>query len=151
MDVLTLALWGLRIAFLIAIYLVLLLVARALWRDLRAAVRDESTALGRLVVLASPLGQPEPGLSIPIDAVTSLGRDINNTVVIDDERVADEHALLTYRGWSWVMEDRTDGEATRINGQALQGIAVLGYGDEIALGDVRFRLDRAPADGGGHR
>ncbi len=151
MDVLTLALWALRIAFLAAIYVVLLLVARALWRDLRSAVRDESTALGRLVVLASPLGQPEPGVAIPLDAVTSLGRDVNSTVVIDDERVEDDHALLTFRGWSWVLEDRTGGEATRINGQAVQGVAVRGYGDEIALGDVRFRLDRATVEAGGRR
>lgn len=148
MDVLTLALWALRIAFLVAIYLVLLLVARALWRDLRAAVRDESTALGRLVVLGSPLGQPEVGTIVPLDAVTTLGSDVNSTVVIDDERVAPDHALLTFRGWSWVLEDRTDGEATRINGQPVQGVAVLGYGDEITLGDVRFRLDRAPVEPG---
>lgn len=149
MDVLTLALWALRIAFLVCIYLVLLLIARALWRDLRTAVREGSTALGRLVVLRSPLGQPEPGLIIPLDAVTSLGRDVNSTVVIDDERVEEDHALLTYRGWSWVLEDRTGGDATRVNGQPLQGLAVLGYGDVIDLGDVRFRLDRAPEEAGG--
>ena len=151
MDVLTLALWALRIAFLACIYLVLLLIARALWRDLRSAVREESTALGLLAVLASPMGQPEPGVSIPIDAVTTLGRDVNSTVVVDDERVADDHALLTYRGWSWVLEDRTGGEATRVNGQAVQGAAVLGYGDEITLGDVRFRLDRALSETGTRR
>lgn len=146
MDVLTLALWALRIAFLVCIYLVLLLIARALWRDLRAAVRDGSTALGRLVVLRSPLGQPEPGQVIPLDAVTSLGRDVNSTVVIDDEQVEDDHALLTFRGWSWVLEDRTGGDATRVNGQPVQGLAVLGYGDVISLGEVRFRLDRAPEE-----
>lgn len=148
MDVLTLALWALRIAFLVCIYLVLVLIARALWRDLRTAVREGSTALGRLVVLRSPLGQPEPGLVIPLDAVTSLGRDVNSTVVIDDDQVEEDHALLTYRGWSWVLEDRTGGDATRVNGQPLQGLAVLGYGDVIDLGDVRFRLDRAPEEVG---
>ena len=34
-----------------------------------AAVHHDGAALGRLVVLASPQGQPEPGTSIPIDAV----------------------------------------------------------------------------------
>ncbi len=147
MDVLTLVLWVLRIAFLLGIYLVLLLVVRAIWRDLRATVRGGPPALGRLVVLASPLGQPEQGLVIPLDAVTTLGRDVNSSVVIDDGRVADDHALLAYRGWSWVLEDRTDGEATRVNGRPAQGMVVLGYGDQFALGDVRFRLDRSPDPG----
>ena len=145
MDVLTLVLWGLRIAFLVLIYLVLLLVVRALWRDLRAAVRDESTALGRLIVVASPFGQPEPGTSIPLDAVTTLGRDVNSTIVVDDEVVIDDHALLTFRGRLWVLEDRAGGSVTRINGQPIAGAAVLGYGDEIGLGRVRLRLERAPA------
>ena len=144
MDVVTLGLWALRIGFLALIYLVLLLVVRALWRDLRAAVRDEGAALGRLVVVASPMGQPEPGMSIPLDAVTSLGRDVNSTVVIDDDHVADDHALLTYRGRLWVLDDRVGDGATRINGQAIVGSAVLGYGDEIGLGKVRLRLERAP-------
>ena len=152
MDVLTLGLWALRLGFLALIYLVLLLVVRALWRDLRAAVRDEGAALARLVVVASPLGQPEAGTSIPLDAVTALGRDMDSTVVIDDDTVADEHALLTFRGHQWLLEDRAGGGATRVNGQPMAGTAVLGYGDEIGLGEVRLRLERAPLDGsGGHR
>lgn len=146
MDILTLALWGLRLAFLALIYLVLLLVVRALWRDLRAAVRDHGDALGRLVVLASPLGQPQPGTSIPIDAVTSLGRDVNSTVVVEDEGVAPEHALLTYRGHAWVLEDRVG--STSVNGQPVAGATLLGYGDEIGLGRVRLRLERATSGGG---
>jgi hypothetical protein len=146
-DILTLVLWGLRLAFLAAIYLVLLLVVRALWRDLRAAVRETGDALGRLVVLASPLGQPEPGTSIPIDAVTSLGRDVNSTVVVDDDEVFPEQALLTYRGNAWLLEDRAGG--TLVNGQPVAGATVLGYGDEIGLGRVRLRLERSARGTGG--
>lgn len=149
MDVLTLVLWALRIGFLLLIYLVLLLVVRALWRDLRASVRDEGAALGRLVVVASPYGQPEPGMSIPIDAVTSMGRDVNSTVVVDDDQVIDDHALLTYRGHVWVLEDRAGGGVTRVNGQPIAGAAVMGYGDELGLGRVRLRLERAPVETAG--
>ena len=63
-------------------------------------------------VLASPMGQPEPGVSIPLDAVTTLGRDVNSTVVVDDDAVADDHALLTYRGRS-VGARRPDRAARR--------------------------------------
>ena len=151
MDALTLALWVLRLTFLALIYLVLLLIVRALWRDLRAAVRDEGAALGRLVVITSPMGQPEAGTAIPLDAVTVLGRDVNSTVVIDDDAVADMHALLTYRGRAWILEDRAGDGSTRVNGHPIATAAVLGYGDEIGLGKVRLRLERAPVDGPGLR
>ena len=81
--------------------------------------------------------------------MTSLGRGVNSTVVIDDGRVEDDHAVLTYRGLSWVLEDRAGGDATRVNGQPIAGAALLGYGDEIALGEVRFRLDRVHAEAAG--
>lgn len=151
MDILTLTLWGVRLAFLALLYVFLLLVVRALWRDLRAAVHHDGAALGRLVVLASPQGQPEPGTSIPIDAVTSLGRDVNSTIVIDDDAVLGDHALLTFRGRLWVLDDRAMDGSTRVNGQPIAGAAGLGYGDEIRLGDVRLRLERAVGDASGSR
>ena len=43
MDVFTLTLWALRIGFLILIYAFFFMVARALWRDLRAGVAGAGT------------------------------------------------------------------------------------------------------------
>ena len=109
MDAFTLVLWVLRIGFVVCLYLFLAVVVRTLWRDLRAAASTAVPSVGRLIVLASPLGRPEPGTSIPIDAVTSLGSDVNNTIVVDDPEVASQHALLTFRGRAWYLEDRGAG------------------------------------------
>jgi hypothetical protein len=143
-DAFTLGLWVIRLAFVVLIWIVLLLVVRALWRDLRTTVRIAGTPLARLVVLRSPRGRPEAGTSIPIDAVVTLGRDVNNTVVIDDDRVSAQHALLTYRGRLWLLEDRDTTWGTTLNGEPVQGGAVVGIGDEIGLGEVWLRLERAP-------
>ena len=78
----------------------------------------------------------------------AMGASLDERTAAIDDAVKDDHALLTFRGWSWVLEDRTGGAATRVNGQPVQGLAVLGYGDEITLGEVRFRLDRAPEANG---
>jgi pSer/pThr/pTyr-binding forkhead associated (FHA) protein len=142
-DAFTLSLWILRIGFVVLIYLFFVLLVRALWRDLRSAVATSGTPLGRLVVVASPEGRPERGASIPLDAVTTLGREINNSVVVDDESVSSEHALLTYRGRAWYLEDRGSTNGTYVNGQRIHDPHVLGYGDEIALGGVRLRLERS--------
>jgi pSer/pThr/pTyr-binding forkhead associated (FHA) protein len=142
-DAFTLSLWILRIAFVVLIYLFFVVLVRALWRDLRSAVQTSATPLGRLVVVASPEGRPERGASIPLDAVTTLGREVNNSVVVDDESVSSEHALLTFRGRAWYLEDRGSTNGTYVNGQRIDDPQVLGYGDEIALGGVRLRLERA--------
>ncbi len=143
MDVFTLSLWILRLAFVALIYVFLLAVGRALWRDLRASVAGAGRALGRLVVIAAPEGRPEPGSSIPLDAVNSLGRDVNNSIVVDDTFVSAEHALLTFRGRAWYVEDRGSTNGTWLNGQRVDGLLPLGYGDELQVGQVRLRLERA--------
>ncbi|MFN8621589.1 MAG: FHA domain-containing protein [Chloroflexota bacterium] len=38
---------------------------------------------------------------------------------------------------------------TLVNGQPVAGAIVLGYGDEIGLGRVRLRLERASSGAGG--
>ena len=144
MDTFTLTLWILRLAFVGLIYGFFFLVIRALWRDLRSTVSTAGTPLGRLVVLASPEGQPAPGISIPLDAVTTLGRDVNNTIMVDDGFVSADHAMLTFRGRVWFLEDRRSTNGTFLNGQPVHGEIPMGYGDEIQLGAVRLRLERSP-------
>ena len=143
MDVFTLSLWALRIAFVLLIYAFFVLVARALWQDLRAGVAGAGRPLARLVVVGAPEGRPQPGTSIPLDAVNSLGRDVNNSIVVDDSFVSAEHALLTFRGRAWYIEDRGSTNGTWLNGQRVEELLPLGYGDEIQVGQVRLRLERA--------
>ena len=61
MDVFYLGLWIVRLLFLALIYVVLFLIVRALVRDLRSAAREPGSELGRLVVVASPSGEPPRG------------------------------------------------------------------------------------------
>ena len=150
MDAFSAVLWILRLGFVLCLYLFLFLVVRSLWRDLRSAVASAAPSVGRLIVLASPLGRPAPGASIPIDAVTSLGGDVNDTVMVEDPAVAAEHGLLTYRGLAWYLEERAEGvRPMLVNGEPVDGGAPVRFGDEIALGKVRLRLERpiARADG----
>src|SRR3954453_8411426 len=143
MDVFTLSLWALRIGFLVLVYAFFFFVARSLWRDLRAGVAGAGRPLARLVVMSAAEGRPEPGTSIPLDAVNSIGRDVNNSIVIDDSFVSAEHALLTFRGRAWYVEDRGSTNGTWVNGNRVATYLPLGYGDELQIGRIRMRLGRA--------
>jgi hypothetical protein len=138
---LNVVLWALRLAFLALLWLALALMARALLRDVRAAARDPSAALGRLVVVASG-GQPAPGTVFALDAMTTLGRDLGSSVVLDDPYASAHHAVLTFRGAAWYVEDLRSTNGTHLGGVPVTGIARLGYGDEIRIGEVRLRLER---------
>ena len=143
MDAAVLAIWMLRLLFLGGLYLFLWSVVRVLLRDLRAAAREPGAELGRLVVVSSPSGEPPAGSGFSLDAVTTLGRDVNATILLEDEFVSGLHAALTYRGRSWYVEDLGSTNGTYINGSRVEGVAAAAFGDEIQVGNVRLRLERA--------
>ncbi len=71
---------------------------------------------------------------------------MNNSLVVDDDFVSADHAVLTFRGRVWFLEDRGSTNGTYLNGQLVHGVVPLGYGDEIGLGAVRLRLERPGSD-----
>jgi hypothetical protein len=143
MDGFLLVLWAVRLLFLGLLYLFLFRVIRALLRDLRAAAREPGARPGRLVVLESPGGEPTAGQSFGLDVITPLGRDVNNAIVIDDAFASADHAILTFRGRSWYLEDLGSTNGSYINGRRVDGVAPLSFGDELQIGQVRMRLERA--------
>ena len=145
MDGLLVVVWVIRILFLALIYVFLYRIIRTLLRDLRSAAREPGTSLGRLVVVASPAGEPGAGRSFDLDAITTLGRDVNNAIVIDDPFASAEHAVLTFRGRAWYVEDLESTNGSFVNGVPVERVAPLGFGDELQVGEVRFRLDRGRA------
>jgi hypothetical protein len=144
-DATVLALWVIRLLFLALLYWFLWSVVRVLLGDLRAAAREPVAELGRLIVLASPSGEPPVGVVFGLEAVNTLGRDVNNSIVLDDEFVSAQHAALTFRGKAWYIEDLGSTNASYLNGESIVDVWPLTFGDEIQLGQVRLRLDR------GHR
>ena len=143
MDAAVLAIWVLRLIFLALLYVFLWMVVRALVRDLRSAAREPTMELGRLVVVASPSGEPPAGAAFALDAINSLGRDVNNSIVLEDEFASASHAALTYRGRAWYVEDLGSTNGTFVNGSQIDGLSPLAFGDEIQIGPIRLRLERA--------
>jgi len=141
-DGFLLTLWAIRLLFLALLYVFLYAVARALLRDLRSAAREPGLELGRLVVLASPSGDPAVGTVFPLDSITTIGRDVNNNVIVEDPFASADHAVLTFRGRAWYVEDRQSTNGTFVNGSRVHGVSPLGFGDVLQVGQARFRLER---------
>jgi len=135
----------LQFGFLALLLLILWNFSRTLRRDLSTAAQAEAAAragIGRLVALESPGGEPPAGRALAIGPITSLGRNVNSTVYIEDDFISTQHALLTFRGHAWYIEDQGSTNGTWVNGHRIDRPVALSYGDEISLGQVRLRLER---------
>jgi FHA domain len=141
MDPALLVVWVLRLLFLGLLYAFLWSVVRVLLRDLRSAAKGPGTELGRLVVLASPSGEPPVGVAFGLDAVVTLGRDVNNSIVLEDDFVSATHARLTFRGRAWYVEDAGSTNGTFVNGSRIAGPRRLAAGDVVRVGETDLRYE----------
>jgi hypothetical protein len=125
----------LLLAFLAALFVIL-------WRDYRvaaSAVEEGQRQRGRLVVVRSPDGAA--GISYPLLPLTSLGRSPTNTIVLIDTFCSQEHALVTWRGGQWWLEDRNSSNGTLLNGQVVSEPVVVSTGDVITVGRVELKVE----------
>jgi pSer/pThr/pTyr-binding forkhead associated (FHA) protein len=144
-DVLRLLLLLLQLGFVALLYLVLMRFAGSLLRDLRNAETAQlasRSGIGRLSVLESPEDEPPAGTTIALGPINSIGRNVNNSIYVEDDFVSATHAMLTFRGRSWFIEDQGSTNGTYVNGHRIDRAVALSFGDELTVGRVRMRLDR---------
>lgn len=87
----------------------------------------------RLVVRRGP--QPNESFEIGADA-TTLGRGINNDIVINDREISRSHMRLLRSGDGLTLEDLGSTNGTFVNGKRIAGVTPLQIGDMIGLGDT---------------
>jgi pSer/pThr/pTyr-binding forkhead associated (FHA) protein len=144
-DVLRLTLLAAQLAFLGILYLALFGFSRSLLRDLRLAERVQKaaqTGIGRLAVLESPEDEPPVGQTISLGPINSIGRNVNSTIYVEDDFASAIHAMLTFRGRAWFVEDQESTNGTYVNGHRIDRPVALSYGDELTIGRIRMRLER---------
>ena len=144
-DILRVVLLALQLGFVALLYLVLLRFAGSLLKDLRNAEQAQvasRSGIGRLAVLESPEDEPPSGSTIALGPINSIGRNVNNTIYVEDDFVSSTHAMLTFRGRSWFVEDQGSTNGTYVNGHRIDRPVALSFGDELTVGRVRMRLDR---------
>jgi len=103
----------------------------------------QAQSAARLVVT----GGNDTGLEQAIDAgkAYTIGRGLDNDIVLTDIAVSRKHFDLRNDGGSWVIVDRGSGNGTVVNGNLEDNPFMLANGDVIEIGNTTFRFDfRAP-------
>jgi hypothetical protein len=130
------------------IYLALLVVLVTVRRELRAHVRSAvgaspQVAAGRLkVIQGGSDAHMQPGQVFDLQPETTLGADLDNTLVLGDHFISSRHARLRWDGVGWWVEDLGSRNGTLVNGRPCpphvrQPIAM---GAKLVMGDMAFEL-----------
>ncbi len=136
---------GLRILAAVILYTFLGLAFYLMWRDLQSAAGEPEEQpqvnLQLRVVNSAGTGPLREGQALPLQPVTLLGRDPENTIVLDDGTVSARHARLCEQNGVWWLEDLGSQSGTTLNEMPLQKPTPLTNGDVIGIGQLRFRLE----------
>jgi DNA-binding response OmpR family regulator len=75
----------------------------------------------------------------PLDqAVTRLGRAVENEIVIVSQRASRDHAHIRREGRLTLLEDMGSTNGTYLNGERILGSVQLRDGDQVSIGEVSF-------------
>lgn len=125
----------------VALYLFLAILALLLRRELRGrASFAEERAPCDLLMVEPHESDFEPGERIPLLAHSTIGRGPDNSIVLNDTFVSNEHARLTWNGRGWVVEDLGSTNGTKVNDHAVKRAAGARPGDTLEFGRVKMKL-----------
>jgi pSer/pThr/pTyr-binding forkhead associated (FHA) protein len=145
---------GLKLGFLVLLYLFIWRIVRSVARDLRlpqesfvlAPQQAAAAGLGRthtgvLVVLSSPA--LDPGMERVLDsAPVTLGRADENDLVLDtDEFASVKHARIEPRRDGVWVQDLESTNGTFVNGSKVTRPRKLSPGDVIRVGETDLRYE----------
>ena len=150
------ALLGLKVAFLVLLYLFVWLVVRSATKGMTAGAPQESIILSasdaaalraaagivrhRVVVLASPA--LDVGTAIELHDVARIGRGVENTIRLDaDTTVSNRHATLTSRADGLWVEDAGSTNGTFVNGARVTSARLLQAGDVVRIGHTDLLVE----------
>jgi pSer/pThr/pTyr-binding forkhead associated (FHA) protein len=72
----------------------------------------------------------------------SIGREATNTVSLsNDNTVSRRHASIEQSGGSYVIRDEGSSNGVYVNGVKISGMQPIHSGDEIQIGNTRFRFE----------
>ncbi len=147
---------GLKIAFLVLLYLFIWRIVRSATRDLRPSqesmilspldaasltAKPAQPAAGRLIVLESPA--LEDGEIFPLDSrPITVGRGTNNDLALaGDEYASGRHARFERRRDGVWLEDIGSTNGTFVNGIRLTRERRLAPGDVVRIGETDLRYE----------
>jgi pSer/pThr/pTyr-binding forkhead associated (FHA) protein len=73
--------------------------------------------------------------------IAAIGRSPDCDFVIDDRTVSRHHATIRREGSFWILVDIGSTNGTRVNGDRIDGRAVIKPGDELGFGAATARFD----------
>jgi len=139
-----------RVAIPASLYLFLAVALFLIWCESRrsdplpSAAVEAAIAAARLVVQEAGGTGMIAGDVLALTAMTSIGRSLENTIILPDSSVSARHAELSFQDGCWWLADLDSTNGTTLNGEAVRERSRIHPQDVIALGKTKLVLEDNP-------
>jgi pSer/pThr/pTyr-binding forkhead associated (FHA) protein len=134
---------GLRLAFVLVLYLFLWQALHIIMRDIRqapVAPTKKRATRAKLVVIDPAESQLLEGATFGVSNKTTIGRHPDCTITIEEPFLSAIHAEFSSRDLAWYLIDRESTNGTFINGRPLRGTAYIESDDVLQFGRIKVRF-----------
>jgi hypothetical protein len=123
------------------IYVIIFRLIKTMLRDMRVTKRSEASLDYALEVIEAPdLSGVALGTIFPVREETSIGRNKNNQIVINDPFISNKHAVVTLTQGELVIKDLNSTNGVILNSEIIAESSELRDGDVLEIGRVIFKI-----------
>lgn len=132
-----------RFVVIAIIYIILYRIVKTMYLDLRAVKsKDENEDVDYAIEL---MDCPESidiikGSVYPVHSTISIGRNEDNSVIIDDPYISNHHASIYVRDEKLYIRDMNSTNGTFKNGKKVRNEEELADGDVLRMGRLVFKV-----------
>jgi pSer/pThr/pTyr-binding forkhead associated (FHA) protein len=136
---------ALRFLFLVLLYVFIILLIRAIYRDMKAPAYEAATKPSRRKKQAKPqlvvvAADRNIGARYDLADHITIGRAPGSNIVIDDTYASQLHARVFKSDGAFFIEDLGSTNGTYINGRKISYAIELREGDRIKIGKMVFEF-----------
>lgn len=128
----------LRLLLALILYGFLGIVIYVLWQGLRK--NETGTPQPKVVAQVKINKGKHIGKTVVLRPVTTVGREEDNTLMIDDPFTSTNHAMFLWREEQWWLEDLESHNGTYLNGERIVKPSTLNHGDRIRIGETQLEF-----------
>lgn len=133
------------IIFIIILYVIIYYALKIMYKDVkgggqRRRPRRSSANFGLEILTAGSSSELKRGSIIPIRSDLSIGRKVDNSIVLSDQHVSGNHARISVKSNGLFLQDLDSTNGTFLNGRKVVGRSKLSNKDEIKIGTAVFKI-----------
>ncbi len=122
-------------------------IVKMIFFDIKSIYREESRERPFLSLIDQDLNYSgEISENIILDSVNTIGRDRENTIIINDGYISKRHAIIMEKEDGFYIEDLNSSNGTYLNDQAIEDSIKLNEGDIISFGELSYRYNGGELD-----